>query len=83
MINFQFQEVLPVTSWWHPSRCFIRGRGLIACGCGVYRPGGLISGWRYNGSRANITNMGLIGTFGGYYLYRTIRYALGRNTGGE
>jgi len=26
--------------------------------------------------------MGLIGTFGGYYLYRTIRYALGRNTGG-
>jgi len=24
--------------------------------------------------------MGLIGTFGGYYLYRTIRYALGRNT---
>jgi len=23
---------------------------------------------------ANITNMGLIGTFGGYYLYRTIRY---------
>jgi len=29
---------------------------------------------------ANITNMGLIGTFGGYYLYRTIRYALGRNT---
>jgi cobalt/nickel transport system permease protein len=29
---------------------------------------------------ANITNMGLIGTFGGYYLYRTIRYALGRDT---
>lgn len=28
---------------------------------------------------ANITNMGLVGTFGGYYLYRTIRYALGRN----
>lgn len=28
---------------------------------------------------ANITNMGLIGTFGGYYLYRTIRYALGRD----
>jgi cobalt/nickel transport system permease protein len=27
---------------------------------------------------ANIFNMGLIGTFGGYYLYRTIRFALGR-----
>lgn len=26
---------------------------------------------------ANIFNMGLIGTFGGYYLYRTIRYATG------
>lgn len=29
---------------------------------------------------ANITNMGLIGTFGGYYLYRTIRYVISRNT---
>lgn len=29
---------------------------------------------------ANITNMGLIGTFCGYYLYRTIRYTLGRDT---
>lgn len=29
---------------------------------------------------ANITNMGLVGTFGGYYLYKAIRYALGRNT---
>ncbi|MBE9225786.1 energy-coupling factor ABC transporter permease [Phormidium sp. LEGE 05292] len=29
---------------------------------------------------ANITNMGLIGTFGGYYVYRTIRYAIGRDT---
>lgn len=29
---------------------------------------------------ANITNMGLIGTFGGYYLYTTIRYALGRDS---
>lgn len=29
---------------------------------------------------ANITNMGLIGTFGGYYLYRTIRQVLGRDT---
>lgn len=28
---------------------------------------------------ANIFNMGLIGTFGGYYLYRTIRFALGKN----
>ncbi len=28
---------------------------------------------------ANIFNMGLIGTFGGYYLYRTIRFALGRD----
>ena len=29
---------------------------------------------------ANITNMGLIGTFGGYYLYRFIRSLVGRNT---
>lgn len=29
---------------------------------------------------ANIFNMGLIGTFGGYYLYRSIRYGLGRDT---
>ncbi len=29
---------------------------------------------------ANITNMGLIGTFCGYYLYRSIRQALGRDT---
>jgi cobalt/nickel transport system permease protein len=29
---------------------------------------------------ANIFNMGLIGTFGGYYLYRTIRFALGRES---
>lgn len=29
---------------------------------------------------ANIFNMGLIGTFGGYYLYRTIRFAVGRNS---
>ena len=29
---------------------------------------------------ANITIMGLIGTFGGYYLYRLIRLAIGRNT---
>ncbi|MBW4474421.1 MAG: cobalt transporter CbiM [Stenomitos rutilans HA7619-LM2] len=29
---------------------------------------------------ANIFNMGLIGTFGGYYLYRSIRLALGRNS---
>jgi len=29
---------------------------------------------------ANITNMGLVGTFFGYYVYRTIRYALGRNS---
>lgn len=29
---------------------------------------------------ANVFNMGLIGTFGGYYLYRTIRFALGRNS---
>lgn len=28
---------------------------------------------------ANILNMGLIGTFGGYYLYRTIRFAIGRD----
>ncbi|MBD2021321.1 energy-coupling factor ABC transporter permease, partial [Leptolyngbya sp. FACHB-36] len=29
---------------------------------------------------ANIVNMGLIGTFGGYYLYRAIRKVLGRDT---
>ncbi|MEH2442629.1 cobalt transporter CbiM [Nostoc sp.] len=29
---------------------------------------------------ANIFNMGLIGTFGGYYLYRTIKFATGRDT---
>lgn len=29
---------------------------------------------------ANITNMGLVGTFGGYYLYKAIRFAIGRNT---
>lgn len=29
---------------------------------------------------ANITNMGLIGTFFGYYLYKTIRYTLGRDS---
>lgn len=29
---------------------------------------------------ANITNMGLIGTFGGYYLYRAIRSAVGRDS---
>lgn len=27
---------------------------------------------------ANIVNMGLIGTFGGYYVYKTIRMAIGR-----
>lgn len=29
---------------------------------------------------ANVFNMGLIGTFGGYYLYRTLRMALGFDT---
>ncbi len=29
---------------------------------------------------ANIFNMGLIGTFGGFYLYQSIRYVLGRST---
>lgn len=29
---------------------------------------------------ANIFNMGLIGTFGGYYLYKALRHALGFNT---
>ncbi len=28
---------------------------------------------------ANIFNMGFIGTFGGYYLYKAIRFAVGRN----
>ena len=31
---------------------------------------------------ANIFNMGLVGTFGGYYLYQTIRKALGWNSWG-
>lgn len=38
----------------------------------VFQDGGLTA------MGANIFNMGLIGTFGGYYLYRTIRFALGR-----
>jgi cobalt/nickel transport system permease protein len=29
---------------------------------------------------ANITNMGLVGTFGGYFLYRSIRRVLGRDS---
>lgn len=29
---------------------------------------------------ANIFNMGLIGTFGGYYLYKAIRFAIGRHS---
>lgn len=29
---------------------------------------------------ANIFNMGLIGTFGGYYLYKAIRFSLGRDS---
>lgn len=29
---------------------------------------------------ANIFNMGLLGTFGGYYLYKAIRFAIGRNS---
>ncbi|MGH2413229.1 MAG: cobalt transporter CbiM [Microcystaceae cyanobacterium] len=29
---------------------------------------------------ANIFNMGLVGTFGGYYLYKAIRFTFGRNT---
>lgn len=28
---------------------------------------------------ANIVNMGLVGTFGGYYLYRMVRFVLGRD----
>jgi cobalt/nickel transport system permease protein len=28
---------------------------------------------------ANIFNMGLIGTFGGYYLFRSVRFAIGQN----
>ncbi|MBV8883174.1 MAG: cobalt transporter CbiM [Chroococcidiopsidaceae cyanobacterium CP_BM_RX_35] len=38
----------------------------------VFQDGGLTA------LGANIFNMGLIGTFGGYYLYRTIRFAIGR-----
>ncbi len=40
----------------------------------VFQDGGLTA------LGANIFNMGLIGTFGGYYLYRTIRFAVGRDT---
>lgn len=40
----------------------------------VFQDGGLTA------LGANIFNMGLIGTFGGYYLYRTIRFTVGRDT---
>lgn len=40
----------------------------------VFQDGGLTA------LGANILNMGLIGTFGGYYVYRTIRFAVGRDT---
>ncbi|MBR8840301.1 MAG: energy-coupling factor ABC transporter permease [Stigonema ocellatum SAG 48.90 = DSM 106950] len=40
----------------------------------VFQDGGLTA------LGANIFNMGLIGTFGGYYLYRTVRFAVGRDT---
>lgn len=40
----------------------------------VFQDGGLTA------LGANIFNMGLIGTFGGYYLYKTIRVAVGRDT---
>ncbi len=39
----------------------------------VFQDGGIIA------LGANIFNMGLIGTFGGYYLYRIIRMGLGRD----
>lgn len=39
----------------------------------VFQDGGLTA------LGANIFNMGLIGTFGGYYLYRTVRFVLGRD----
>ncbi|MBO3458601.1 cobalt transporter CbiM [Aetokthonos hydrillicola Thurmond2011] len=39
----------------------------------VFQDGGLTA------LGANIFNMGLIGTFGGYYIYRTIRFAIGRD----
>lgn len=39
----------------------------------VYQDGGITA------LGANIFNMGLVGTFGGYYLYRAIRFTLGRN----
>ena len=32
---------------------------------------------------ANVFNMGLLGTLGGYYLYRSIRFAMGRNSLGK
>lgn len=40
----------------------------------VFQDGGLTA------LGANIFNMGLIGTFCGYYIYRTIRFAVGRDT---
>jgi cobalt/nickel transport system permease protein len=40
----------------------------------VFQDGGLTA------LGANIFNMGLIGTFLGYYLYRTIRFIVGRDT---
>lgn len=39
----------------------------------VFQDGGVIA------LGANVFNMGLIGTFGGYYLYRGVRFALGRD----
>lgn len=39
----------------------------------VFQDGGIVA------LGANIFNMGLIGTFGGYYLFRGIRYAFGRD----
>jgi len=41
--------------------------------CAVFQDGGLTA------LGTNVLNMGLIGTFGGYYLYRAVRFAIGRD----
>jgi len=84
MINFPIQEVLPVTSLVHPTGVLLgpwAGSLVMAVvfivQAVLFQDGGItVLG-------ANITNMGLIGTFGGYYLYRTIRYALGQYLAGN
>jgi len=79
MINFQFQEVLPVTLGGTLAGVLLGpwAGSLVMAVVFIVQAVLFQDGITVLGA---ITNMGLIGTFGGYYLYRTIRYALGRNT---